>query len=95
VSWLKEPAEGVLATEGIECFLAGILPEGGKPTVIVLSGLSRYRPPALGTASGWTGQVFGFFEKSRGGGQMPPLFTLPDAYSLRQALESKLMVVPT
>jgi hypothetical protein len=93
VSLLKELAEDVLATEGLECFLAGILPEGGKPTVIVVSGLSRYRP-ALGTASSWTGQVFGFFGEVEGG-QMPPLFKLPDAYSLRQALEPKPMVIPT
>ena len=66
VSLLKELAEDVLATEGLECFLAGILPEGGKPTVIVVSGLSRYRP-ALGTASSWTGQVFGFFGEVEGG----------------------------
>jgi hypothetical protein len=86
VSLLKELAEDVLATEGLECFLAGILFEVGKPTVIVVSGLlSRYRP-ALGTASGWTGQVFGFFGEV-GGGQMPPLFKLPDAYLLCQALE--------
>ena len=66
VSLLKEMAEDVLATEGLECFLAGILPEGGKPTVIVVSGLSRYRP-ALSTASSWTGQVFGFFGEVEGG----------------------------
>jgi hypothetical protein len=59
-----------------------------------VSGLSRYRPD-LGTASPWTGQLFGFLGEAVGGGQLPPLFKLPEAYSLRQALDPKKFVVPT
>ena len=48
--------------------------------------------PALGTASSWTGQVFGFFGEAEGG--MSPLrLKLLDAFSLHQALEPKPAVV--
>jgi hypothetical protein len=90
---LKELAEDILASEALECFLTCIVPEAGKATVMLVSGLSRYRPD-LGTASPWTGQVFGFLGEAEGG-QLPPLFKLPEAYSLRQALDPKKIVVPT
>ena len=61
--------------------------------MIVVSGLSRYRP-ALGTASGWTGDKC-LASLGKLGGTMPPLFKLPDAHSSRQALEPKPMVIPT
>jgi hypothetical protein len=90
---LKELAEDVLAAEPLEAFLTEMVPEGGKPTVIVVSRLSRYRPE-MGHESVWTGQVFGFLGEAEEG-QLPPLMKLPDALSLRQALAPRDVVAPT
>jgi hypothetical protein len=69
---LKELAEDILASEALECFLTCIVPEAGKATVMLVSGLSRYRPD-LGTASPWTGQVFGFLGEAEGGAAASPV----------------------
>ena len=39
--------------------------------------------------------MFGFLGEAEGEGQLPPLFKLPEAYLLRQALDPKKIVVPT
>jgi hypothetical protein len=90
---LKELAEDILAAEPLEAFLTEMVPEGGRPTVIVVSRLSRYRPE-LGQVSAWTGQVFGFLGEVEEG-QLPPLMKLPDALLLRQALAPRDVVAPT
>jgi hypothetical protein len=40
---LRELAEDVLASEGLECFLTVTTPEGGAATIITVSRLSRFR----------------------------------------------------
>ena len=90
---LKELAEDVLAAEPLEVFLTVTVPDGGKAMVVTVSRLSRYRPE-LGQVSTWTGKVFGFLGEVEEG-QLPPLMKLPDAMSLRQAMEPQQITVPT
>lgn len=81
---LKELAEDVLASEGLESFLTVTTPEGGKPTIITVSRLSRFRS-GIGQVSQFDNDVYGFFGEVEEG-QLPPLMKLPDALSMRQAL---------
>jgi hypothetical protein len=54
---LRELAEDVLASEGLEFFLTVTTPEGGTPTVITLSTLSRFRS-GMGQTSPYDGNVW-------------------------------------
>ena len=92
-SLLKELAEDVLAADPLEVFLTATVPEGGKTMVVTVARMARYRPE-LGQVSGWKGQVFGFLGEVEEG-QLPPLMKLPDALSLRQAIEPHPISVPT
>ena len=92
-SLVKELAEDVLAAEPLEVFLTVTVPEGGKAMVVTVARLARYRPE-IGQVSGWTGKVFGFLGEVEEG-QLPPLMKMPDAMSLRQAMEPLEMTVPT
>lgn len=92
-SLLKELAEDVLAAEPLEMFLTATVPDGGKTMVVTVARLARYRPE-LGQVSNWTGQVFGFLGEVEDG-QLPPLMKLPDALSLRQAIEPHAISVPS
>jgi hypothetical protein len=88
---LRELAEDVLASEGVESFLTVTTPEGGTPTIITVSVLSRFRS-GMGQTSPYDGNVYGFMGEVEEG-QMPPLVKLPDALSLRQALAVREVVV--
>ena len=92
-SLLKELAEDVLAAEPLECFLTVTVPEGGKAMVVTVARLARYRQE-LGQVSHWNGKVFGFLGEVEEG-QLPPMLRLPDALSLRQAMEPQEVWVPT
>jgi hypothetical protein len=81
---LRELAEDVLASEGLESFLTVTMPEGGTPTVITFSRLSRFRS-GMGQTSPYDGNVYGFIGEVEEG-QMPPLMKLPDNLSMCQAL---------
>ena len=81
---LREMAEDVLASKGLESFLTVTTPEGGTPTVITVSRLSRFRS-RMGQTSPYNGNVCGFLGEVEEG-QMPPLVVLPDALSMCQAL---------
>ena len=87
---LRELAEDILASEGLESFLTVTTPEGGTPTVITVSRLSRFRS-GMGQTSPYDGNVYGFLGEVEEG-QMPPLMKLPDAISLRQALAVREVV---
>jgi hypothetical protein len=56
---LRELAEDVLASEGLESFLTVTTPEGGTPTVITVSRLSRFRS-GMGQTSPYDGNGYGF-----------------------------------
>ena len=90
---LKELAEDVLDAEPLEMFLTVTVPEGGKAMVVTVARLARFRPE-LGQVSNWSGKVFGFLGEVEEG-QLPPLMKLPDAMSLRQAMEPQQITVPT
>jgi hypothetical protein len=81
---LRELAEDVLASEGLESFLTVTTPEGGTPTVITVSRLSRFRS-GMGQTSPYDRNVYGFLGEVEEG-QLPPLMKLPDTLSLRQPL---------
>jgi hypothetical protein len=66
---LKELAEDVLASEGLESFLTITMPKGGKPTVITVSRLSRFRS-GIGQVSQFDNNIFGFLGEVEGG-QLP------------------------
>ena len=87
---LRELAEDVLASEALESFLTVTTPEGGTPTIITVSRLSRFRS-GMGQVSPYDGNVYGFLGEVEEG-QMPPLMKLPDALSLRQALAVREVV---
>ena len=87
---LRELAEDVLASEGLESFLTVTTPEGGTPTVITVSRLSRFRS-GMGQTSPYDGGVYGFLGEVEGG-QIPPIMKLPDSLSLRQALAVREVV---
>ena len=87
---LRELAEDVLASEGLESFLTVTTPEGGTPTVITVSRLSRFRS-GMGQTSPYDGDVYGFLGEVEEG-QLPPLMKLPDNLSLRQALAVREVV---
>jgi len=87
---LRELAEDILASEGLESFLTVTTPEGGTPTVITVSRLSRFRS-GMGQTSPYDGNVYGFLGEVEEG-QMPPLMKLPDSISLRQALAVREVV---
>ena len=89
-SLLRELAEDVLASEGLESFLTVTTPEGGTPTIITVSRLSRFRS-GMGQTSPYDGEVYGFLGKVEGG-QMPPMMKLPDSLSMRQALAVREIV---
>ena len=78
---LRESAEDVLASEGLESFLTVTTPERGTPTVITVSRLCRFRS-GMGQTSPYDGNVYGFLGEVEEG-QLPPLMKLPDALSLR------------
>jgi hypothetical protein len=59
-------------------------PEGGTPTVITVSRLSRFRR-GMGQTSPYDGNMYGFLVEVEEG-QIPPLMKLPDTLSMRQAL---------
>ena len=64
---LRELAEDVLASEALESFLTVTTPEGGTPTIITVSRLSRIRS-GMGQTSPYDGNVYGFLgevEKAR------------------------------
>ena len=92
-SLVKELAKDILAAEPLEVFLTVTTPEGGKSMVVTVARLARYRAE-LGQVSAWTGQVFGFLGEVEEG-QLPPLMRLPDAVSLRQAIEPHSITIPT
>jgi hypothetical protein len=81
---LRELAEDFLASEGLESFLTVTMPEGGMPTVIFVSRLSRFRS-GLGQSSPYDGNVYGFLREVEEG-QMPPLMKLPDNLCMHQTL---------
>jgi hypothetical protein len=87
---LRELAEDILASEGLESFLTVTTPEGGTPTIITVSRLSRFRS-GMGQTSPYDGNVYGFLGEVEEG-QMPPLMKLPDSISLRQALAVREVV---
>ncbi len=87
---LRELAEDVLASEGLESFLTVTTPEGGTPTVITVSRLSRFRS-GMGQTSPYDGNVYGFLGEVEEG-QLLPLMKLPDNLSLRQALAVREVV---
>ena len=87
---LRELAEDILASEGLESFLTVTTPEGGTPTIITVSRLSRFRS-GMGQTSPYDGNVYGFLGEVEEG-QLPPLMKLPDAISLRQALAVREVV---
>ena len=87
---LRELAEDVLASEGLESFLTVTTPEGGTPTIITVSRLSRFRS-GMGQTSPYDGEVYGFLGEVEEG-QMPPMMKLPDALSMRQALAVREVV---
>ena len=87
---LRELAEDVLASEGLESFLTVTTPEGGTPTVITVSRLSRFRS-GMGQTSPYNGDVYGFLGEVEDG-QLPPLMKLPESMSLRQALAVREVV---
>jgi hypothetical protein len=89
-SMLRELAEDVLASEGLESFLTVTTPEGGAPTVITVSRLSRFRSRMRQT-SPYDGNVYGFLGEVEEG-QMPLLRKLPDNLSMRQALAVREVV---
>jgi hypothetical protein len=82
---LRELAEDVLASEGLESFLTVTTPEGGTPTVITVSRLSRFRS-GMGQASPYDGNVYGFLREVEEG-QLPPLMKLPDNFSCTRSLQ--------
>ena len=61
---LRELAEHVLASEGLESFLTVTTPEGGTPTVITVSRLSRFRS-GMGQTSPYDGDVMVSSERWR------------------------------
>ena len=87
---LRELVEDVLASEGLESFLTVTMLEGGTPTVIIISRLSRFRS-GMGHTSPYDGNVYGFLGDVEEG-KMPPLMKLPGALSLRQALAVREVV---
>jgi hypothetical protein len=87
---LRELAEDVLASEGLESFLTVTTPEGGTPTVITVSILSRFRS-GMRQTSPYNGNVSGFLGEVEDG-QLPLLMKLPDALSLCQALAVREVV---
>ncbi len=87
---LKELAEDVLASEGLESFLMVTMPEGGTPTVITVSRLSRFRS-GMGQTSPYDGNVYGFLGEVEEG-RMPPLMKLPDTLTMHQALAAREVV---
>ncbi len=87
---LRELAEDVLSSEGLESFLTVTTPEGGTSTVITVSRLSRFRS-GMGQTSPYDGNVYGFLGKVEEG-QMPSLMKLPDNLSMRQALAHREVV---
>ena len=64
--------------------------EGGTPTVIAVSRLSRFRS-GMGQTSPYDGNVYGFLGEVEEG-QLPPLMKLPDTLSMRQALAVREVV---
>ena len=56
---LRELAEDVLASEGLEPFLTVTTPEEGTPTVITVLRLSPFRS-GMGQTSPYNGNVYGF-----------------------------------
>ncbi|KAI2508445.1 hypothetical protein MHU86_5972 [Fragilaria crotonensis] len=86
---LRELAEDVLASEGLESFLTVTTPEGGTPTVITVSRLSRFRS-GMGQTSPYDGNVYGFLGEVEEG--RCPVDEAPDALSLRQALAVREVV---
>jgi hypothetical protein len=87
---LRELTEDVLASEGLESSLTVTTPEGGTPTVITVSRLSRFRS-GLGQTSPYDGNVYDFLGEVEEG-QMPLLLKLPDVLSIRQALAVREVV---
>jgi hypothetical protein len=87
---LREVAEDVLASEGLESFLTVTTPEGGPPTVIPVSRVSRFLS-GMGQTSPYDGNVYGFLGEVKEG-QLPPLMKLPDNLSMRQALAVREVV---
>ena len=69
-SLLRELAEEILASEGLESFLTVTTPEGGTPTIITVSRLSRFRS-GMGQTSPYDGEVYGFLGEVEGGGRCP------------------------
>ena len=89
-SLLRELVEDVLASEGLESFLTVTTPEGGTPTIIAVSRLSRFRS-GMGQTTPYDGVVYDFLGEVEEG-QMPPMMKLPDALSMRQALAVREVV---
>jgi hypothetical protein len=87
---LRELAEDILASEGLESFLTVTTPEGGTPTVITVSRLSSFWS-GMGQTSPYNGNVYGFLGEAEER-QLPPLMKLLDNLSLRQALAVREVV---
>jgi hypothetical protein len=93
-SLLKELAEDVVASEGLESFLTITTPtDTGKAMVITVSRLSRFRS-GIGQTSRYDGNVYGFLGEVEEN-QLPPLVKLPDNMSLRQALVVRELSAPS
>ena len=93
-SLLKELAEDVVASEGLESFLTVTTPtETGKAMIITVSRLSRFRS-GIGQTSRYDGNVYGFMGEVEEN-QLPPLVKLPDNMSLRQALAVRELSAPS
>jgi hypothetical protein len=87
---LRELAEDVLASEGLESFLTVTTSEGGTPTVMTVSRLSRFRS-GIRQTSPYDGNVYGFLVEVKEE-QMPLLMKLFDALSMGQTLADRKVV---
>ncbi len=87
---LRELAEEVLASKGLESFPTKTTLEGGTPTAIAVSRLSQFRC-GMGQTSPYKGNALIFLGEVKEG-QLRPLMKLPDALSLRQALAVREVV---
>ena len=82
---LRELAENVLASEGLESFLTVTTPEGGTPTIMTVSRSSRFRSGMGKTSPPYDGNIYGFLGEVEDG-QMLPRMKLLEALLVRQAL---------
>ena len=67
---LRELAEDVLVSEGLESFLTVTAPEGGTPTFVTVSRLYRFRG-GMGQTSSYDGNVYGFLVEVEEGADPP------------------------